>query len=78
MRLRPKHFILTMASVGLGLGLGVEGFMKREVAGPVPFLMSVSGALEKREQTQLKRGYLPTARIVSTIAVELACLKLWE
>lgn len=40
MRLRPKHLILTMASVGLGFGLGVSGLMKREVAGPVPFLMS--------------------------------------
>ena len=40
MRLRPKHFTLTMASVGLGLGLGTEGLMKREVAGPVPCWMS--------------------------------------
>lgn len=42
MRLRPKHFILTTASAGLGLGLGVEGLMKREVAGPVPFFTSTA------------------------------------
>lgn len=40
MRLRPKHLIFTMASVGLGVGLGVSGLMKRDLAGPVPFLMS--------------------------------------
>ena len=40
MRLRPKHLILTMASEGLGLGLGADGLMKRETAGPVPFLIS--------------------------------------
>ena len=42
MRLRPKHLICTMASDGLGLGLGVSEFMKREVAGPLPFLISGS------------------------------------
>ena len=30
-----------MASTGLGIGLGMSGLMKREVAGPVPFLISL-------------------------------------
>ena len=37
----PKYFTLTMASAGFGMGLGMSGLMKREVAGPVPFLISL-------------------------------------
>lgn len=40
--MRPKHFILTIASGDFGVGLGTELLMKRDVAGPVPFLMSVT------------------------------------
>lgn len=39
--MRPKNLMRTMASWGLGVGLGVETLMKRDVAGPLPFLMSI-------------------------------------
>ena len=45
MRLRPKHLIRTMASLGRGVGLGIEELIKREVAGPAPFLMSVESCV---------------------------------
>ena len=44
-----------MASVGLGLGVGTAGLMKREVAGPVPFRMSGLGSLESSKQTHVLR-----------------------
>ena len=44
-----------MASVALGLGLGVEGLMKREVAGPVPFLIS---GLRGVRRDSVERGKL--------------------
>ena len=47
-----------MASAGLGLGLGTEGLMKREVAGPVPFRMSGFLSLRKEGDDKPKGGML--------------------
>jgi len=41
MRLSPKALTLMTAVEGEGVGLGIEEEMKRELAGPVEFLMSV-------------------------------------
>ena len=58
-----------MASLGLGLGLGTEGLMKREVAGPVPFWMSKICWIRDKSGEMAREGSLPIARIVSAIAV---------
>jgi hypothetical protein len=43
MRFRPKALILTRAWPGPAVGLGMVSEMKREVAGPEPPLISVTG-----------------------------------
>lgn len=79
MRFRPKHFILTIASVGLGVGLGVEALMNREVAGPVLFVMSgfrrireEKGHTAGKDACRLLAWFLPLqmCRVIAIVGVE--------
>lgn len=47
-----------MASVGLGFGLGISGLMKREVAGPVRFLMSEFRRIRVERGDTVEEGIL--------------------
>lgn len=56
-----------MASVALGVGLGVSGLMKSEVAGPAPFLISDSDYIRISWYRWREKECVPTARILPAI-----------
>jgi hypothetical protein len=69
MRLRPKALTRTRACAAVGLGRSIS-LMKREVAGPLPFLMSVfrvSWVFAFMKLQVLED--VPTARMLTIVAV---------